>query len=210
MSTAFNSLPTETLTPSDEAVLANDIAKWKREEDITKLVMANMREAVIYARKCCRETLDDGILISLCYRALMANAPRFKPGFRVRFLAFAKAGLRGELKHYWETLEPVRNARKHETEPDLMDPQPLEPDSCSMDFNQIFSHEDWENVQKIINRRCTKQERMILDLVYQKHLSFQDVGRLLGVSRSAVQANHGKALRKVRNGVMENRRLFTG
>lgn len=75
----------------------------------TDLVMNSMREALLYTRECSRGKIRDDALVSLCYETMTKSARIFKPG-RLRFFAYCKARLRGELKRYWENLGTVRNA----------------------------------------------------------------------------------------------------
>src|ERR1017187_3018830 len=96
------------LSRDEEAVLAAAI-KLGNEAAVTFLVLANMREALLYTGKVCEGKLEEGIRVSLCCQEMCMSARRFKPG-GIRFFAFAKAGLRGRMKSYWESLRVVRNS----------------------------------------------------------------------------------------------------
>lgn len=109
--TTFDSLPNEKLTVEQEEVLARKIQKNKGDEkSVNTLVLANMREAVIYMRRCSAGLVDDGTLISVCYTAMVLAAKRFKPG-RIRFFAFCKVRIRGAVKRNWTTLDVVKRAK---------------------------------------------------------------------------------------------------
>lgn len=75
----------------------------------TDLVMNSMREALLYTRECCHGKIRDDALVSLCYETMTKSARIFRPG-HLRFFAYCKARLRGELKRYWANLGTVRNA----------------------------------------------------------------------------------------------------
>jgi RNA polymerase sigma factor (sigma-70 family) len=202
MSTAFSELPEKYLTPRQEQLLAKRIQKYQRQSDINSLVMSNMREAVIYSRRCSRQSLEDSVLISVCYGALVRSAKRFKAGYGMRFFGFAKAALRGDISAYYKTLEVVKNAGEH-AQPPLEEFKSTamaeEEPTTEADFQSIFARDDWKMIAEVIKRKCNAQEKMVLDLSYQKHLNFQEIGQLLGVSRSAIQAAHARAIRKIRN-----------
>ncbi len=68
-----------------------------------------MREALLYTRACCHGKIRDDALVSLCYDTMLKSARIFRPG-GLRFFAYCKARLRGELKRYWKNLGTVRNA----------------------------------------------------------------------------------------------------
>lgn len=114
----LESLPQEPFTREQEFALASRIQKTKNEDDINDLALHNMREAFLYSKRCSRNKIDDDELFSLCFITLKRNAKRFRPG-GLRFLAFAKAGLRGALSRYWKTLDVVKNASMHENREDL-------------------------------------------------------------------------------------------
>jgi RNA polymerase sigma factor (sigma-70 family) len=99
MSTILEQLPVGVaLTPTQE-----------RKAPAEELVMNSIREAVLYTRKCSYGKIPDDALLSLCYETMLKSAAIFKPG-RIRFFAYCKARLRGEVKRYWRSLETVRNA----------------------------------------------------------------------------------------------------
>jgi RNA polymerase sigma factor (sigma-70 family) len=117
----LDSLPQDVFTVEQEFALATRIQKSKNDDDINDLVLHSMKEGFLYAKKCCRANIPDDELFSLCYTALRRNAKRFRPG-GIRFLAFAKAGLRGVLSRYWKTLDVVKNSSLHESKEDFNTP----------------------------------------------------------------------------------------
>jgi RNA polymerase sigma factor (sigma-70 family) len=99
MSNLFDQLPAgKCLTAAEEKRTSH-----------TDLVMNSMREALLYTRECCRGKIRDDALVSLCYETMAKSARIFKPG-KLRFFAYCKARLRGELKRHWKNLGTVRNA----------------------------------------------------------------------------------------------------
>lgn len=108
---SFDSLPHEKLTTAQEDALAKKIQRDKNDtKSIHELVMRNMREAVIYMRRCSHGLVEDGELISVLYTAMCLSAKRFKPG-QVRFFAFSKVRIRGAVKRNWSTLDVVKKAK---------------------------------------------------------------------------------------------------
>lgn len=208
----LESLP-PAISPADEQELARRIQKSKKEDDINALALANMHEAFLYSKKVSRSKIPDDEIFSLCYRALVRNAKRFNPDMGTSFFAFAKAGLRGAVCRYWETLDTVKHASMHEEEPAAEDdevitaeaffgdeePQDPEGESVEPDFQSIHNREVMKFVNKIIAEKLSEQEQMVLTLYYKSGFNLQEAGNLLGVTRSAVQFTHKKALRKIRD-----------
>jgi RNA polymerase sigma factor (sigma-70 family) len=202
----IDQLPSKKLSLKEEQRLARRIRARGRTCDINKLVMANILEAFVYARRCCREAIPDDALLSYCYTALRKNAKRFRPGFRIRFFAYCKVGLRGEITNYWRTLELVRHVPTSEVISDEIETD--EKEVVDPDFDVIYNNERWLAMEKVIEFACSKQEQVILSLSYQGELNFQEIGLLLKVSRSAIQAIHARALKNIRDAIVENPGLF--
>jgi RNA polymerase sigma factor (sigma-70 family) len=204
---AFDSLPTASLTRAQEDALALRIQADGRPNDVNKLVMSVIRESVIYGRRVSRDKISDEELISICYDALVKNARRFQPG-RVRFFAFAKAGVRGAISRSWKVKDVVRNGT---TEPhgedDSSTPTP-EQEIVEPDFQTIFTNDRWEHVAKVIERQCNAQEKTVLTLAYKSGFNFQEIGDMLNVTRSAIHSTHQRALKKVRCELLRQKRLF--
>jgi RNA polymerase sigma factor (sigma-70 family) len=208
----LNSLPEDKLTEVAEEALACKIQNDKTDEgSINKLVLHNMREAFLYSKKVCRERLPDDELFSLCYATLVRNAKRFTPK-GVRFFAFTKVAIRGAIARHWRSLDTVRNASMHETGepatprclPELDDAYDaprfdLSTDpSIDADFKGIEIRERMIAVSAIMEDKLTDQEQMIISLVYTSGFNFQEVGDLLGITRSAAQLSHAKSIKKIR------------
>jgi RNA polymerase sigma factor (sigma-70 family) len=228
MSALFESLP----LPHDrncrsglEAILAKGIAKGN-EGDLNELVMRNMREAFLYTRGMAR-SLDEGALISVCYEALMRNAKRFDPA-RQRFFAFAKAGLRGAIYRNYNKAKAGHPAKGVQCKPVgerthvHRDPAIVSPLEAMQDYEQvspenviesdmegIFTRDRWELVKPIVAQKCSEQEKMVLTLTYESGLNFQEQGDLLGVTRSAIQRTHWRAVKKLRTELTRRKQLFT-
>lgn len=215
----LESLPPQ-LSPADEIALAERIQKSKKEDDINALALANMREAFLYSKRVCRSKIPDDEIFSLCYRALVRNAKRFNPAMGTTFMAFAKAGLRGAVCRYWETLDTVKHASMHEDEYEGIETDPgipeiddrsefweslqeiigeKEGEAIEPEFQAIHNREVMKFVDKIIAEKLSDQEQMVLTLYYKSGFNLQEAGNLLGVTRSAVQFTHQKALRKIRD-----------
>lgn len=186
------------------------LARVNTEEAQTALALCNMREAWVYTRQVCRGKLQDDEIYSLCYAALMKAAKNFEPG-RVRFFAYSKVYLRGELSRWWENKNLVKHAHLHETElpldtagglsrPDLAQVQP--------DFQTIFANERWALVKPVMDAVLSDHERMILTLIYGSGFSYSAIGDMLDISRSAVGETHNRAIGKVRGALASKGTLF--
>jgi RNA polymerase sigma factor (sigma-70 family) len=236
----LDSLPSEVLTEEQEAALVPAI-KSGNVDAANDLALHNMAEGFRYMKRCCRAKIPDDELFSLCYRTLLRNAKRFQPG-RVRFLAFAKAGMRGAISRFWRGQDVVRNSSQHETGDGVEDAEvvllpepggnnvtgsgadwihrlvtgvqfphstnPLSEPSEEPDFASIDIAERMIIVRDIIENQLSEQEAMILDLVYTSGYNFPEIGRFLGVTRSAVQLMHKKALQKIRDELTRSKRLL--
>lgn len=213
----LESFPKEKLSQRQEQLLARS----KSETSLNKLVICNMREAVRYGKAVCGNLLSESEIISVCYTTLLRHAKRFNPAYG-RFFAFAKAGIRGDLRRSWTTRNvvkrmegpPLAPSRPHKGAPrdsgDVWDDeQEVTPEHevASPDFSSIFTRERWAIVSKVIEKVCTEQERMVLELTYITGYNFRETADRLGVTRSAVQILHATTLRKIRN-VLMDRKMF--
>jgi RNA polymerase sigma factor (sigma-70 family) len=216
-------LPKERLSIEEEFALARKIQAHQNDEDITRLVMHNMREAVLYLRRVTRGDLGDEELVSLTYSTLVQNAKRYHPGMR-RFFVFAKLGLRGACKKVWTSRKVVRNGETVSSDfespatdahlpkdPDAKEEDPQAPDYqiVQPDFSGILSRERWEMIKPIIARKCSKREQQMLELRYHGGFSSTDIGGMMGVTRAAVQLMHSRALRRIRNELYRQKKLYT-
>lgn len=209
-----------------ESQLAAAISKGS-EDALNELVMRNMREALLYTRRV-SQNLDEGSLISICYDALLRNAKRFDPT-RQRFFSFAKPGLRGALYRNWNKETEHRPATPPNTSHPLDGKTPAHHnpdegnanrDMCDLtpvpngqiiepDMDSIFTRDRWELVRPVIAQKCSEQERMVLTLTYVSGFNFQEIGDLMGVTRSAIQRTHWRAVKKLRTELGRRKQLFS-
>ena len=223
------------LSPQEEAYLANEVRGGSKAA-ATKLVMANMREALLYTGRVCNGAIDEQTRASLCYQELCMSAPRFRPG-GIRFFAFAKVGLRGRMIRYRKSLLTVRNsyntvsidslenvgvAKVRElkfltTPAELRSPADDKEHSCreavtgeseSPNWDRAFAIDQWRVIREGLKHILSDQQWMVLDLVYYNHMNFTEIGKRLDLTRSAIQAAHRKAIKKLRDGLAANPQLL--
>jgi RNA polymerase sigma factor (sigma-70 family) len=227
MPNPIDQFPKERLTPQREAELAASIAGGD-DDALNELVLANMREALLYTDRACWGKIDVSHRISLCYQEMRMSARRFVPG-RNRYFAFAKPGLRGRMKSYWNSLHAVRNSTE-EVSTNLLDEagqsKRYQSNQCPEDDHEnsfrervtgevempdlspMLARDHWESIRRALADRLSEQQWMILDLTYKGGLNFPEIGRMLNLTRSAIHAAHRKAIHKLRDGVAENKGLF--
>lgn len=202
------------LTTAEENKLAKRI-RTGDEAAVNALVMASMREAVIYVRRCVNGEIPDDELISLCYGILVRCARRFKPRWS-RFIAFSKPALRGDVRRSWKEKDAVkgvpgenivhpdfkpRPTRMHDRtiiwdDSDIVTP---EHEITEPVLGEIDGKETWSALTLLIKKICSSREHAVLELVYQGGLNFQEIAEKLGVTRSAIQRTHSVALKKLRD-----------
>jgi RNA polymerase sigma factor (sigma-70 family) len=228
MSNFFESLP-EPFAPAElhiqEVKLAARISKGDSDA-LSELVLRNMREAILYTR-CVSRNVEPGQLMSICYDALLRNAKRFNPE-RQRFFAYAKPGLRGALYRDYNkrsahatvpmpdtVWHPNGRTKVHKDPADLNNSHDMPELECVQsgqvvepDMESIFTRDRWELVKPIVEQKCSEQEKMVLTLNYVSGLNFQEIGDLLGVTRSAIQRTHWRAVKKLRNELTRKKQLF--
>ncbi len=192
--------PENPLTPEEEKTATPE-----------SLIMHSMREAFLYAFKCCRGNLEEGEVLSACYLALDDASKNFKPhhSARLRFFAYAKPYVRGKIIAEFRAKDVVRRARDHES---IQTREDTGVYSQNEEFfhepDATHAHEEWESLKPLIDEVLSEKESMILELRYHGGLNFRQIGNLLGVSRSNTQNEHREALLKIRNKLMEKKRLF--
>lgn len=217
------SLPKIRLTKAQEFALATKLQKRPTEDLLNELVLDNMEEGFIYTKGVCRGRIPDDEIFSLVYKTLYRNAKRFQPRpGGIRFLAFAKAGLRGALSRYWTGINTVRNAKAifslstnngyscpYFGDEDVANPSLMEDGEPTTDpeFDAIQLRERLAFVKAAMEKKLSAQERMVIDLVYNQSFNFQEVGDLLGVTRSAIQSMHAESLKKIRQELTRKRLL---
>jgi RNA polymerase sigma factor (sigma-70 family) len=206
----LSSLPQTRYTQEEEFSLAARIQKTPSEDLLNDLVLHNMEEAFLYMKGVCRAKMPDDEIFSLCYKTLLRNAKRFRPG-GIRFLAFAKAGIRGAISRFWTGLNTVKNADSvsldqpnfkssglDDDNPGNWDWDHIPEPTVDPEFAIIDIRERMGLITEIMSAKLSEQEKMIMNLVYKSGFNFQQVGNLLGITRSAAQANHSEILKKVR------------
>jgi RNA polymerase sigma factor (sigma-70 family) len=176
-----------------------------------------MREAFLYARRCCRNALPEDEIFSLCYRALRASVKNFKAG-KIRFFAYSKVYVRGQINREWASKHLVKNTPRKEilslNEPSMRisDYQPdffgLERNrdtrsgsapSCEPttepDFSSIFQKETRALLDKYLQSPLLKKRHSeVLKMKYFEDLNYAEIGRRLGVCREAARITHSEAL----------------
>lgn len=85
----------------------------------------------------------------------------------------------------------------------------VEAGSVEPEFERIHLAERMKMVQPIIDRKLNDKERMVLDLFYNGDLTFEQIGKLLGVCRERTRMIHFQALKKIRCELMRQKTLFT-
>ena len=233
MASAINILdqfPKRRLFLSEEIALAERIAKGDKNA-LNELVIANMREAILYTRRTSNSALSDDILASLCYQGLMRNAKRFK-SCGTRFFAFSKPGLRGEIKDYWRTLDPIRGAkcipidvidhdrpkdteseRSQNSEEDAGQSKPVYREAttgeiCQPETDEIEARDSWRAIRGKVWPSLTEHERMILTLRHVSGLNFSEIAGLLGTSKSAAHSVYTKTIYKMRRLLLGDKGLL--
>lgn len=209
-------LPTEKLTPEVEDQLS-------REGKLDTLVLHNMREGFFYARHVCRGKLPEDEVFSAVYRALEHASRNYKPGTKVgiRFFAYAKPYVRGALSREWKSKDVVKHAKhesldvpssftsnllnseydhNHDDDPATMASASKweENDHTEPEYELIHLREQLEALRPVLRSELSDHERMVIELCYFGHFNFEEIGVRLGVSRSAIQNAHTRAMRKIR------------
>lgn len=201
----FSEIPNNPMTLPEEQKLAcagTDEAK-------TELVMRSLYEAVLYGRRVSKDTLRDEELLSLAYVALTQAAKNFKSG-KQRFFTYAKVYCRGQIFKAMRGLDVVKNAYLHEAPPEDCGPEDerIEPDFHEPEFDSINLKEIWSQVEPIMDKCFSEQERAVLTMRYSSGYCFREIGRLLGVSGSAAEGAHSRALKKLRRALSGKQALF--
>lgn len=228
-------LPKKQLTTEQEDDLAIKIQAAKKkgqadQECLNDLALYNMREALFYGLACARSRqIDAGTIFSLCWAALCAAAPNFEAG-RIRFFAYAKPYVRGEIIKAFHAQKVVRHGETRSLTPDTIgavtdheeagdvsfthssvdidDLLLAKADVVEADTEGIMVRDEWSALLPVIQTRLSEKERMVLELKYQSGFNFRQIGDLLRVSRSDTQATHTRAINKVRCALKGKRELF--
>jgi RNA polymerase sigma factor (sigma-70 family) len=177
--------------------------------------------------------------MSLCYDVLTKSAPRFRPHFGIRFVAFCKQRLRGAVKRHCCTLDVVKHAsmkrtdneggpafvpfvggcevpnreratvREDSTREDVYETS-TQGGIVDFDFEGVDIRELWVPLTRVVQEKLNPRQRMVLRLIYDLGFNMQEIGDMLGVSRSAVQMTLAAALRILRRELGHNRELLLG
>lgn len=192
------------------------LAKSKNEESRNTLILHYMREAFVYARRCCRQQIPEDELLSLCYASLQRAMKNYDSD-RTSFFNYARVFLRGDIAQFWRDKDTVRNSSKYEDK-DAAYNYPVRkimgtenPDleiSVEPETDLIMMKERLQLVLPIVASKLNDHEKMILDLFYNGGFAFRKIGAMLGVSRSAAQITAARALKKIRKELMRKRRLY--
>lgn len=162
------------------------------------VVLGFVREAVRYGRKCCRGSFDDGELISICYGALQAAAKNYRPDRGLGFFSFSKQYLRGAISREWRKRDVVKHSSTHEEDAVAVTSVNKELQVVPPDFDGVYTREEWELLWPAMQKRLNDVERMVVVLRYRADFSFEEIGRLRGVTRQAIQRSHREAILKLR------------
>lgn len=182
------------------------------------LALHNMREAFIYARRCCWGNLSDDEIFSACYEALCHAARNFKAG-GIRFFGYAKPYIRGGLSKVWRGKDVVRNKRGEYHEETMLPPVNItdeaDEDSDGLtgmrlrskvidktpsqepDLESVQLREEYEILRPML-AKLTDKEQSVIALRYKSSMTFQKIGQLLDTSRADIQVTHARALKKLR------------
>jgi RNA polymerase sigma factor (sigma-70 family) len=170
----------------------------KNNETIEK----HLPESLEFVKAVCRNTLPRDEQMSIAGNALMRVIETWD-GARGDFMRYAKPFLRGAVKQAWRDKEVVSYGDETPDKPDpLNPPEPLEPAEDFFDFDDMTTRERIALLRPYL-QRLTEPERRTLVLVYEGGFSFQEIGDMFAVTRSAIQRTHGEALKQLRNWLME-------
>jgi RNA polymerase sigma factor for flagellar operon FliA len=63
---------------------------------------------------------------------------------------------------------------------------------------EIYDHEESQQVMRDQIRQLPQRDRVVVTLYYFEELTFAEIGRVLGVSESRVCQVHGRAIKALR------------
>ena len=231
----MNEIPDKPLSREEE----NRLAREGTEDAHNLLVMHAMHEALAYAYRCCRGNLQQDDLFSLCYDSLQQAAKNFKPNIIRFFSyakIYVRRGIaqmwrskdvvRNASMHETDFEAASKPGEKPVWDGDTLDDydssaDPQFHESCHLEetfveagsvepeFEKIHLGERMKLVQPIIDRKLNDKERMVLDLVYNGDLTYEQIGKLLGVCRERTRMIHFQAMKKIRCELMRKKTLFT-
>lgn len=170
---------------------------------LDKLALHNLDEAVKYAKQCCRGSLDEPELISLCWVALRQAAAnyRIKKSKGIRFFAFCKPYIRGQINIERKQKIVVRNVESNQ----FLPPDENTEGITGPDFSNLETKELLAGLKPAIFSQLSDRERAIVILRYESGFSFTEIGERIGFSRQSIQKSHFKALKKLRSALEQKR-----
>lgn len=65
-------------------------------------------------------------------------------------------------------------------------------------FEAIHAQEIWKALEPLIDGKLSEKEAQVIDLRYKKDLTFEEIGAIIGATRSWAQILHARALVKLR------------
>lgn len=194
--------------------------------DAPTLALHNMREAFVYAKRCCRGMLSDDEVYSSIYESLYAAAKNFKPN-RIRFFAYAKPYIRGGLSLVWKSKDVVKRGKHIAFQPD-QEANTIEntedadgitgalhrerniplPPLTEPDIEAVQVREEYALIQPLMKSMLTDKEQTVIAFRYKSGMTFERIGKLLDTSRADIQLTHARALKKLRSGARSKLRLL--
>lgn len=205
----------EPLTPERERELLTTKAD---EESRNLLLLHNMREAVRYGCAVAHWCLPVCEIVSLAAEALIRSIERytFREGQPPKpLINYARACIRGRVVEAWRFRNPVEPggvvteslyADQSEDPSEIAMQREDGLDECA---NPEFGAIDVRERMEIIQPHFTKlreSEKRILILLYESRLTGADIARMLGCSRANIRETRVRALRKIRQGLMREKK----
>lgn len=168
------------------------------------LALHNLQEAVIYVRHCSRGNIGQEEIISLCWVALRQAAKNYchSKSRGIRFFAFAKQYLRGQISAERKKKLVVRNA-EHQSF-DGTEENTIEPDHSHIEAAELLA-----GLRPAMFSELNDRERAILILRYSSGFSFTEIGARIGFSRQSIQKCHAAALLKLRGALQDKKGQLT-
>lgn len=208
----LNGMP-EPLDPGEEFTLLAD----KGVEARNKLLIHTLKAAARYAAALTRGQLALDELVSLSAVALLKaiekyDARRHKKTGRTtptRLIIYSKSFIKHEVSESWRLREPVNYGRRDipEEPVEAIELDTVAAEGGGPDFERIDLNERLDLIKPHFNK-LTELERRVLTLIFESRIPGPEIGRMLGFTRANVHEIKLRGLRKIRNGLMKERRLF--
>lgn len=205
----------EPLTPEKEREL---LARKSEENSRNLLLLHNMREAVRYGCAVAHWRLPVCEIVSLAAEALLRSIDRYtfrddkspKP-----LINYARACIRGRVVEAWRFRNPVEPGDT--VTENLYADQSEDPaeavmrredglDECvSPEFDAIDIRERMEIIRPHF-KKLRESEKRILILLFESRMTGADIARMLGCSRANIRETKVRSLRKIRQGLMREKK----